>query len=207
MLKNQWIDLDIDYFNHHKDPVRSLKRMLKGINPETPCSIVVQHHEVLQPLRRAVGENKLELPMEIFHVDEHHDFYYPHQWKTSPYPSINCGNYLFSVNVEWSTAINWIIPKHGGVMNDWPASKKWLQEREIWPTATRKWGWTPERIGLITFALSPDFISKQLAEKIPEIFKTIENKFHPVTVVRKREDRGNSSIYYCSSWRTKQRVA
>jgi len=91
--KDTWVSVDLDYWcpsSWERNIKISFDKFLKSIPDNIRCSLTIEHHEVLRPLRKAVKEGCLSLPMNIVHIDTHHDYYF----NSARGRKIDCGNFM-----------------------------------------------------------------------------------------------------------------
>lgn len=172
--RDQILDVDLDYFNWTDRPVSCVKRMLKKLDRKLPAILVVEHQQVLPEIRRMIQEDRLLTPVEYFHVDEHHDFYGNPCRKFDDDP--HCGDYMFYLPFNRIKFITWIRTVRSGD-EDWYEAKEWSVENRIRLRVANRHVWTPNRVGIVTFAVSPDYLEDLMLEKIDEITGLITDHF------------------------------
>lgn len=176
-MRNQWLDIDLDYFNSVKgsydNRMRKLKKILKDVDRSIPCRMFVEHHHVLPFLRKAVKEGDLQTPFDIFRVDEHHDYYYGHP--RSRGVKMDCGNFGYCVNVDWYKRFFWVTARPDED-EYWPDARKWILNKGLQARIVKDFKWSPKRIGLVSVVVSPDYQELGGADLL-DMIKYIEDEF------------------------------
>lgn len=196
--RNIWLDVDLDYFNYADDPKLEVRKLLVQLLPSTPAVIVVEHHRVVAHVRRAVGSGALSTPCTVLHVDHHHDYYKDDAWRTGTGGKrtvSDCGCFMYFLEKQWYDDVVWIAPPDGSAeiyCNMWISAKRWLRRNgkkasctEQIPWVERKWHrkWHKDRVGFITFTVSPDYLEDTMRDSIEKIIGMIAKHFSLDTTV------------------------
>lgn len=183
MGRQDWLDVDMDFFNGSDDPVEELAALLDAVKPSTPAAIMVEHHRVVAHVRRAVRLGHLHTPFTVLHVDEHHDFYHGPHRKT-----MDCGNFGYFLKGKWYDRFTWVASDESYHDSDWDEATTWLRKRRkkvdvVRHYPWRKRGWNPNRIGYATFAVSPDYLNCVLLDCAEDMVKLVTKHFGLTTTV------------------------
>lgn len=192
MIKDTWVSVDIDYWNPsawNRCAKISFYKFLESIPNNIQVHLTIEHHEVLRPLRKAIKKGCLSLPINIVHVDQHHDFYF----NSTRGRKIDCGNFMWSIPKEWYKLFKWYQPYYPEEW-DWEEVKDKLNNKAIASVKKPKVNWN--RVGLITFTLSPDYC-EDLINKTERMIKAITQKFNLDRTIEKRNAKPDNSV---ESW-------
>lgn len=188
MDRQYWLDVDLDFFNEADDPVEELAALLNTVSKSTPAAIMVEHHRAVAHVRRAILSGYLRTPFTVLHVDQHHDFY------RGPYrKTMHCGNLGYFLETEWYDCFTWVASDEADkvfttCLDDWDEAQEWLWEqgKEVEFIRHHPWktqGWSPERIGYATFAVSPDYLNDSLLDCAEDMVKLVSKHFGLTTTV------------------------
>jgi hypothetical protein len=192
MIKDTWVSVDLDYWaplSWKRGKRISFDRFLKSIPNNIRCFLTIEHHEVLRPLRKAIKEGDLSLPMNIIHVDTHHDYYF----NIARGKKIDCGNFMWKIPQKWYKQFRWYQP-HFPEEWDWEKAQEKLKNKTKVCNEKPKINWS--RVGLITFTLSPDYC-EELIYKAEKMIEAITKKFNLNRTIEKRDAKSDNSV---ESW-------
>jgi hypothetical protein len=192
MIKDTWVSVDIDYWNpsawNNRAKINFYK-FLESMPNNIQTHLTIEHHETLRPLRKAIRNNILSIPFNIVHIDQHHDYYF----NSTRGKKIDCGNFMWSIPKEWYKLFKWYQPDDPSEW-DWEDVKNKLKIKTICSRKRPKINW--DRVGLITFTLSPDYC-EDLISKTEKMIKTITKKFNLDRTIKKRNAEPENSV---QSW-------
>ena len=192
MRKDILVSVDLDYWcpsSWRNHPKINFNTFLKSIPNNIKVYLTIEHQEILRPIRRAVKNNILSVPFNIVQIDTHHDFYF----NSTRGKKIDCGNFWWSLPQQWYKSFKWHCPYYPE-MWDWELVKDKLKNRTMISNKKPKINWN--RVGLITFTLSPDYC-EDLIEKTEKMIKTITQKFNLDKTIEKRNTKPENSV---KSW-------
>lgn len=192
MKKDTLVSVDLDFWcpsSWNGRTIISFNKFIKSIPNNIRCHLSIEHQEVLRPLRKAVKDNSLSVPFNIVHIDSHHDFYF----NSARGKKIDCGNFMWSIPRKWFKLFKWYQPKYPEE-SDWDKAKNTLKNKIITSQQIPKINWN--RVGLITFTLSPDYC-KNLISKAEQMIKMITQKFNLDRTIEKRDAKPDNSV---QSW-------
>ena len=173
-MRNQWVDIDLDYFNESESPMSQFESMMLSIDPSTKAFFCVNHQEVLPIVNEAVEKKWIKKPFTIFRVDDHHDYYGRPDQK-----SIHCGNFGYHVPLDFYKEFVWVTRSPTTYHDDWGRAKNWIKQQgkkarvvtgnfvgnhyySIWKykkniIKDNAPYWDPRDVGLVTITVSPDY--------------------------------------------------
>lgn len=186
MGRQDWLDVDLDFFNGTDDPIEELAALLNTVSKNTPAAIVVEHHRVVAHVRRAIRSGHLHTPFTVLHVDQHHDFYRGPNRRT-----MHCGNFGYFLEKKWYDRFTWVASDESD-QNDWEEAVVWLlgQRKKVNVVRHCPWkkpSWNPNRVGYATFAVSPDYLSCSLLDCAEDMVKLVTKHFGLTTTVALKE--------------------
>jgi hypothetical protein len=196
-IKDTWVSVDLDYWcpsSWEGRPKIGFSTFLKSIPNNIETHTTIEHHQVLRPLRKAIKNKILSIPLNIIHIDTHHDYYF----NSARGKKIDCGNFMWSIPKKWYKLFKWHQPYYPEEW-DWERVKDKLGDKVTISNKKPKINWS--RVGLITFTLSPDYC-EELIYKAERIIKTITKKFNLNRTIEKRgaEQKEYWSIASVNSW-------
>lgn len=197
MIKDTWVSIDIDYWTPSswgKHPKINFYKFLKSIPCNIQTHMTIEHNEILRPLRKAVKNKTLSVPFNIVHIDTHHDYYF----NSTRGRKIDCGNFMWSIPKKWYKLFKWYQPNYPEDW-DWEEVKEKLKNKAKASEEIPKINW--DRVGLLTFTLSPDYC-EELIYEAEKIIKTITKKFNLNRTIERRgaEQEGSWSLASVNSW-------
>jgi hypothetical protein len=152
------LDIDLDYFNLMDNPVERLKALIDW--GDCPIAFVVdEHHKVLPKWKNLVRRGILREPLNILHVDEHHDMM---DEKGTP----NIANFLYHAMLIWSNCrVHWLVE------HPIDSPSMWLSDL-TWTAFSKRFGFgsqIPKRWPkpqLISVCTSPQFVEDKLRNRL-----------------------------------------
>ena len=152
------LDIDLDYFNLVKNPVRRLRDLLEWGN--RPIALVVErHHHVLRRWKDYVRRGVLTPPTHILHVDEHHDMM---DGARQP----NIGNVMRHAMTTWPECrVYWVAEGRIDDPGIWLKDELWHRLRKRFRMGTGlPRGWP--KPDLVSVCTSPDFVKGDLLARL-----------------------------------------
>lgn len=175
MNKNIWLSIDFDYLNYSKDVLKDFYLITDIIPKSIPCIITVEHHHVIKHLEKMIRDKKLQTPLDIIHIDEHHDHYF----NSNRGRELDCGN-LFWHLIDYYRSFKWFQPQLPE-STDWSRAKQELSDNGIKVITTKKPPWNAnihwDKVGLVTFTVSPDYSIYHVLDNMEKMISIIENDF------------------------------
>lgn len=155
------LDIDLDYFNLAKDPIRALRHLLHWAS--RPVDFVVQRHShAFQRWKRRFLAGTIPAPSHILHVDEHHDM-------MDERANTNIGNVMYQAMRTWPRCkVHWLIQQP----IDSPAM--WLTDA-TWKSLRRRFSRGPiippdwPRPDIVSVCTSPAFLPSTLRQGLLEV--------------------------------------
>ncbi len=150
------LDIDLDYFNLVEKPFWRLEKLLKWA--EVPVAFIVEeHHKAFVRWKERVRNGTLTRPLNILHVDEHHDMM---DEKASP----NIANFMYHAMRMWPRCrVHWLIEHRVDTPRMWLDDDIWAslsQRFSMGPHRPRKW----PKPDLVSICTSPGFLSGELQQ-------------------------------------------
>ncbi len=172
------LDIDLDYFAIHPDPINKFDQYLKWGNK--PIQFLVEkHHHNLRNWNKFIKRGFISIPSHILHIDEHHDMM--DEKKTS-----NIANFIFHAMIKWPKCrVHWVVDQPIDSPEMWLSENAWsvVSKRfSIGHDIPKKWP-KPDMVSVCT---SPEFIGEQLRIKLLahiEVFN--ENIIQKRTITRR----------------------
>jgi len=155
------LDIDLDYFNLAKDPIRALRHLLHWAS--RPVDFVVERHShAFQRWKRRFRAGSIPAPSHILHVDEHHDM-------MDERANTNIGNVMYQAMRTWPRCkVHWLIQQP----IDSPAM--WLTDA-TWKSLRRRFSRGPiippdwPRPDIVSVCTSPAFLPSTLRKGLLEV--------------------------------------
>ena len=181
------IDVDLDWLNDKRNPVRSLKSILQHLPPDTPAVLTIEHHHILKHIRQWIQSGIIMPPFDIIHIDQHHDFYFNNPPHHPEGRGINCGNWGFRIPLWWYNSFTW-IPNRNPDTTNWEDAMGWLtshKKRISFREKLRGSSWKPI---VATFCVSPDYSDKNVMSYMDQLIDVIVQYFGLQRAPRPRPD-------------------
>jgi hypothetical protein len=163
------LDIDLDYFNLVKDPVRVLSELLAWTG--RPVDVLAERHgDALRRWVRLAASGRLPAPTHILHVDEHHDMM---DSKTN----INDANVMYRAMSMWPECrVFWMAEGMIDTPALWLDDSIWKRLKTRFRMGTRhplKWP-APD---FLSVTVSADFLRPGLKELLMEEIMRSEKKW------------------------------
>ncbi len=197
-MRNQWVDIDLDYFNRFPAPMSAFEKILLSVNPKTPAFFCIDHQQVLPIIRKAIKYGTVQTPMTIFRVDDHHDYYHI-KYFPKKNRDVNCGNFGFRVPVKSYNRFVWVTRKVGRDYC-WPKAVKWLKEKGKIVEKLKSVCWDKKDVGLVTITVSPDFQS--LEYNLSAMLELASEYFN---IPSRPYVKSDGKMYYPEDWEIRDR--
>ncbi|MFA5234745.1 MAG: hypothetical protein WC390_10130 [Sulfurimonas sp.] len=202
-MGNEWVDIDLDYFNGFRAPMSAFERVILSLPQQAPAFFCIDHHHVLPIVKKAIQDKLIDTPMSIFRVDDHHDYYHVKYFPRKN-KDINCGNFGFRVPLKSYRKFVWVTNKRDRDVY-WSVAKNWIEKKgkiaEICKSACLKSvPWNPSNVGLVTITVSPDF--QCLEYNLSAMLELAAEYF---SIPRRPYVRDKGEISYSEDWEIRPR--
>lgn len=181
MKTNQFLDIDLDYFNDSKNPLEAFQRVVWNVPKSIPCQVFIEHQKI-RPFVKKIA--KTHGPLEIYRVDAHHDYYWGTPRKVG---FTDCSNFSYSIPTGLYTKFVWINNSAWRNNNtDWQYAKMWLEKRNKEVQRTKSHCWQPSKIAAVSITISPDYCNRMFTYQnfVQKILEYSKIRFNLKTVPR-----------------------
>ncbi len=163
------LDIDLDYFASHPDPIPKLNEFLNWEN--NPVNFIVErHHHNLRHWSKFIKKGVISIPSHILHIDEHHDMM---DEKKTP----NIANFIYLAMVKWpKCCVHWVVDHPIDSPEMWLSEDAWsfVSKRfSVGENIPKKW----PKPNIISVCTSPEFIGEQLRFELLEYIEAFNEKY------------------------------
>ena len=152
------LDIDLDYFNNHENPVQRFDSLLDWA--DRPVDFIVEkHYAVLEQWQKRMEKIGLSSPTHIMHVDEHHDM-----MDEQAVPNI--ANMIVHALRRWPQCrVHWLVENPIDSPEMWLSDSAWenlLPRFSKGSLKPRNW----PKPNLVSVCTSPAFVAKSIRNQL-----------------------------------------